>query len=57
MEDGFRRKKGCNVSKWKKGLAITAGSFTLLAVGSSLAGGNDEARLKEGIAGCVRPFS
>jgi len=51
VEDGFRRKKGCNMSKWKKGLAITAGSFTLLAVGASLAGGNDEARLKEGIPG------
>ena len=29
------------MSKWKKGLAITAGSFTLIAVGASLAGGND----------------
>ena len=48
---GLGRKKGCNMSEWKKGLAITAGSFTLLAVGSSLAGGNDEARLKEGIPG------
>jgi hypothetical protein len=37
----LRRKKGCNMSKWKKGLAITAGSFTLIAVGASLAGGND----------------
>jgi hypothetical protein len=38
---GLRRKKGCNMSKWKKGLAITAGSFTLIAVGAGLAGGND----------------
>jgi hypothetical protein len=48
---GFPRKKGCNVSKWKKGLAITAGSFTFLAAGASLAGGNDQASLKEGIPG------
>ena len=39
------------MSKWKKGLAITAGSFTLMAVGASLAGGNDEARLKEASLG------
>jgi hypothetical protein len=25
---GFRRKKGCNMNKVEKGLAITAGSFT-----------------------------
>jgi hypothetical protein len=25
---GLGRKKGCNMSEWKKGLAITAGSFT-----------------------------